>query len=281
MALDAIPREKVLTVIARLGPVQPIDVRRELGEGDTMLIGAILSEMAASGHVAISRTKRGGSPFYYDPEKPETLEKLHVFLNEKDQRTYRTLREEGVLKEDELDPLTRVSLSNIQDFSRRFSSGGQAFWRYYLLPEAEALEKTKPPAQPQQVPQHAEEEEVVKRKVENIVSQTGTAPVPEEILRVSGSLADKIQALGRVQSLTEVKRDQELHGTLVEEGVHGKVTYLVFAYSRKTLPETMVWKALLRARSEGLPLLICKDSPFPKSLKKKFSDIPNVYFKVI
>ena len=92
VVFQPIPREKVLEVINRLGPVQPLDVKRDLKEGDTVLIGAILSEMTGAGVVAVTNLKRGGSPFYYDPNDPPSLEKVSQYLNEKDNRTYNLLR---------------------------------------------------------------------------------------------------------------------------------------------------------------------------------------------
>jgi len=266
MPLEAIPREKILAVIEKVGPVQPLDVRRELGEGDTMLIGAIASEMVASGMIAITKTKRGGSPFYYNPQHPASLERLNEYLNEKDQRTFVKLREAKVLREDAVDPLTRVSLSNIPDFSRSFTVDNVRYWRYYLVPEAEAKHLVAPPKAPEQ-----------QKLVEPPKKEEKQATLPQP----TGTFAEKIYALGNVTELKEIKHDQEVTCKLQEKTTYGSITYVVYAFSRKTLPETLVWKALLNARSKGLPLLILKDSPFPKSLQKKFSDVENVFFKRI
>lgn len=148
MAFQPIPRERVIAAIEHTGPTQPLDLVRELHEGDSVLLGAILSEMASNNLVAISKTKRGGSPFYYLPGKPETLEKIGQYLKEKDRRTWEFLRENPVVREDELDPLTRVSLQNIPDFSRRFMVGEIGYWRYYLLSEEEARKRVAPQKAP-------------------------------------------------------------------------------------------------------------------------------------
>lgn len=187
MAFQAIPRERITAVIERIGPVQPLDVRRELKEGDTVLIGAILSEMVAHGMLAISRTKRGGSPFYYLPSKPETLERVSEFLGEKDRRTYALLKEQQVLREDAQEPLTRVSLQNIPDFSRRFVVDGDAWWRYYLLPEEDAVRLVKErmgimaPQQVQQtiVQQDAHREQVAQAKEQAVAAAPESPPPPQ------------------------------------------------------------------------------------------------------
>ena len=63
-----------------------------------------------------------------------------------------------------------------------------------------------------------------------------------------------------------VKSEQQLQGQLEANSKYGIQTYFVATFSRKTLPETLVWYALLEARSAGLPLMVLKDSEFPKTL---------------
>ncbi len=142
MALQPIDRDVVLRLVRTRGPVIPNELKRDLKQGDTVLLGAMLSELASKGLVKISKVKIGGSPFYYDPQQPATLEKATGHLNEKDQRTWRLLKERKVLRDDEQDALTRVSLRNIPDYSVRLeaSAGDEQmiFWKYYLVPDEEA-----------------------------------------------------------------------------------------------------------------------------------------------
>lgn len=138
MPIDKIPREKLLGAIETLGPCQPIDIRKELKLGDTFLIGAMLSELVAEGVLAITKVRRGGSPFYYDVAKPERLDAVSKYLNEKDRRTYAMLKEERVMREDAQEPLVRVGLQNMADFSKRVEIDGVVYWRYFLTGEDEA-----------------------------------------------------------------------------------------------------------------------------------------------
>ena len=136
--LQKIPKENILDVIRKLGPCQPIDIRKELKVGDTFLIGAMLSELVADGTLIITKTRRGGSPFYSDPTAPESLEKISQYLNEKDRRTLAMLREQKVMREDAQDPLVRVGLKNIDDFSKKVGIDGVVYWRYFLITDTEA-----------------------------------------------------------------------------------------------------------------------------------------------
>jgi hypothetical protein len=140
--MQKIPKDSVFAVVDKLGPCQPIDIRKELKLGDTFLIGALLSELVADKRLAISAVRRGGSPFYYDPQKPERLETLIKYCNEKDRRTLAQLKEVSVLREDAVEPLVRVGLKSLPDFSLPLVMpiDGQevGFWRYFLVGEADA-----------------------------------------------------------------------------------------------------------------------------------------------
>ncbi len=140
--MQPIDRDVVLRLVRTKGPVIPNELKRDLKQGDTVLLGAMLSELASKGLVRISKVKIGGSPFYYDPQQPATLEKAADHLNEKDQRTWRLLKERKVLRDDEHDALTRVSLRNIPDYAAQLevNAGSEKliFWKYYLVTDEEA-----------------------------------------------------------------------------------------------------------------------------------------------
>jgi hypothetical protein len=136
--LEKIPKEVIMGAIAKIGPSQPIDVRKELKQGDSFLIGAMLSELVGDGALQISKVRRGGGPFYYDPQTPERLEEIAKYLNEKDRRTYAMLKEQKVMREDAQDPLVRVGLKNMPDFSKQLDVDGVTYWRYFLITDEEA-----------------------------------------------------------------------------------------------------------------------------------------------
>ncbi len=145
MAFQALPdikREEVLRVVKTRGPVIPNEIKKVLKVGDTILLGAMLSELATNGFVKVSKTKLGGSPFYYDPARPESLERIAVHLNEKERRSYELLRAQGILCDEEQDALTRVTLRAIKDYAVPLTvttpTGPKLFWKYFILSDAEA-----------------------------------------------------------------------------------------------------------------------------------------------
>ena len=296
MAYVPIPREKVLAAIEKIGASQPLEIKRETG-GDSVLIGAVLSEMAANGMVAISRTKRGGSPFYYLPAKPESLERLNEFLGEKDQRTYRLLKDERVLREDALDPLSRVSLGNIPDFSRRFVVDGVAYWRYYLFPEDEAIrlvkgsvketrvEETpakavateqvkKEPFAPETVQKGEPKAKKPRKRAAKPVQQT----MQQAVTTSSDPLYERVRAaIGPLRDVQIRKPEAELVGVHTGEGPHGRIETLVWATTKRVVEKALL-KALLEARSKGMPLLVLAED-FPKKAEELVEETPNVHRK--
>lgn len=138
MPIQKIPKEDVLLVIEKLGPCQPIDIRKSLKQGDSFLIGAMLSEFVAEGTLGISKVRRGGSPFYYLISRPQTLDQISSYLNEKDRRTYAMLKEHLVLREDMQDPLIRVGLKNMDDFSKPLDVDGVRYWKYFMISDDDA-----------------------------------------------------------------------------------------------------------------------------------------------
>lgn len=169
MAIELVSTDDVLRAIQIRGPLMPLDVRKVLGKGDSITIGATLSQLTASGKVKVTHLKRGGSPFYYLPGQESKLEGLYNNLNEKDQRTFHLLKEKKILRDKTQEPLIRVSLREIKDFSRIFTvtvnNEPETFWRYYLISEQEAIQILKEQYAPKK-PAMKEERKIQETKKE-------------------------------------------------------------------------------------------------------------------
>jgi len=138
---NMINKEAILKIVELKGPVIPNQIKKELG-GDTLLLAAVLSELASQGKVRVSHTKIGGSPAYYTPGTEPRLQNLMKYLNEKDRKTAELLRQKKILKDSELSPLARVSLRNIRDFAKplevTIKGHKEIYWKWYLTPTKEA-----------------------------------------------------------------------------------------------------------------------------------------------
>ena len=133
-------QDKILAM-ARNAPLTPTMVAKAVGK-DSLIASAMLSAMTEKGLLKISYVKVGSTPLYYDPGKSEQLQDYSSYLNEKDRRVYEVLKEKKVLRENVLDPLSRVCVKNLKDFARplevSFGGNTEIFWKWYLLPDADA-----------------------------------------------------------------------------------------------------------------------------------------------
>jgi Mn-dependent DtxR family transcriptional regulator len=136
-------------------PVQPTVAAKELST-NSMLASAMLSEMSEKGLLKVSNLKVGSSPLYYHPDHPEHLLNFVQHLNDKDRKTVALLKDKGVLRDNQLDSLTRVSLRNTKDFAKPLdvSIDGvkELFWKFYLLTDEQSAELIKKSITPQEAP---------------------------------------------------------------------------------------------------------------------------------
>lgn len=150
--LQNIPKEKILEIVKQ-GPTIPSKIVKAVG-GDTMLIGAILSTMIGTGEVKYSALKVGGSPVYYVPEQETKLEEFIQYLNDKDQKIARLLKEKSILQDSKQDPLTKFSLKTIKDFAKPFEVNKELFYRYFLINREDAEKLAADILNDQEVPTH-------------------------------------------------------------------------------------------------------------------------------
>ena len=162
-------REQILA-LAQTQPLLPNTVAKALNT-NSILAGAMLSEMCSKGLLKTSSLKVGGSPLYLIPGKEEQLLNHIQNLNEKDRKTVLRLQEEKVIRETETDPLTRVSLATVKDFAKpltvSYEGKEETFWKWFTLSDKEAEEhirqklepvKTEQKIQPEQKPATQKEE---------------------------------------------------------------------------------------------------------------------------
>ncbi len=126
--------------LASIKPVQPAMIASVL-KTNSIMASAFLCELKDKGKLRITNMKIGSSPLYYLPDKPEHLESYVTSLNEKDQRTVEMLKAKKVVRENDLDPLSRVSVKSLRDFAYplevTYKDQTEIFWKYYLYSDKE------------------------------------------------------------------------------------------------------------------------------------------------
>lgn len=142
--MELISREEVLKVLKENGPCLPRVVVKTLGKSDTMMVGAVLSELISAKLVKVTNTKIGTSPVYFLPGQESRLTELSSYINQKDKRAYDLLLEKKVIRDNQQEPLMRVSLRTIKDFSVpieiKINGNKETFWKWYMLSNEEAIE---------------------------------------------------------------------------------------------------------------------------------------------
>jgi hypothetical protein len=223
---------KVLDIVKQSGPVLPVDIARKI-EQNTIITGAILSDLVKSKKVLVSHTKVGGSPVYYLPEQKHRLQNLYKYLNEKDQRAFDYLKREGLLQDNKLEPLQRVCLRNIRDFAKPLEVSVKnekiLFWKWYLLsnedaqkklheifrPKKEVLAKTAEPKETKE----SQAEENTDRKTEVKTTEPAKESKKEEPqFQVQRKLSDE-------GNRTKAEEEQkEKQATDISDTLHQKIT---------------------------------------------------------
>lgn len=133
-------QDKILAM-ARNSPLTPTMVSKAIGK-DSLIASAMLAVLVEKGMLKISKVNVGSTPLYYDPAQSAQLQNYSSYLSEKDRRVYEVLKEKKVLRENSLDPLSRICVKNIKDFAKplevSFGETKEIFWKWYLLPDSEA-----------------------------------------------------------------------------------------------------------------------------------------------
>lgn len=311
-----IQREQVIDLIKRLGPVVPNDLRKKL-EVDTMLIGAVLSELTTRNILKITNLKKGSSPFYYLPGQEQQLESLTNYLNEKDQRTANWLKEVKVIPDKNLDLLKRVSLRKIIDFAKPLKAiddkGSEIlFWRYFLFPEQDAIyflknggkekEEVKPEiieekkAEPIQT-KLKETIEISKDSTNNILQQKEmdlklkqqitkdlqetTIEIPEPNFTAT-TFYNKVIAFFKENNIKVTRQDEiskkEYEFLIKIPSCVGEIVLLARALDKKKLKETDIAQALLTAKMLDVSCLFLITGEFSK---KALIEINKLYTGLI
>jgi len=219
--------DKVLQIIRMKGPILPVELVREVG-GNTMIAGAMLSDLVKNRKVRISNAKIGSSPVYYVQGQESKLSMLYKGLHEKEKRAYDLLYENKVLRDKELAPVERVALREIKDFAVplevNLKTGKEIFWKWHQTPTSQIEimikemlglnKKTEPEKQEQKSDiQNQANEEELKRKEEEYKREQERESLEEEKKRIEEERArlerEKEELKEKAEKEKETKEKKE------------------------------------------------------------------------
>lgn len=286
-------KEAILRIVQLKGPVIPNQLKKELG-GDTLLLAAVLSELASEGKVKVSNTKIGSSPTYYIPGTEVRLQNIMKYLNPKDRQTAEYLKQKKVLKDSELSPLVRVSLRNIRDFAKplEVSVKGQIeiYWKWYLLPTKEAeqmiLKKIRPmPKAPikKEVKKVEIKKEIKVKKEPLVVAKATEKEVKkEEVQKELGKPKEELEKdvfFKRIKEYLDnndieiidykiIRKKSDIEFTLTVPSRIGSQEYYCKAKSKKKVNDGDLSSAYIQGQAKKLPVIFITIGELTKKVKE-------------
>jgi len=190
-------KEEVFQFLSRAGPSFPAKISQGVGR-ESYFIGAVLSELIQSKRIKLSYAKIGGSKLYYLPGQEEKLSILYDHLPNAEKNAYDLLKEKKFLKSFEVDPVGRVALANLQDFSIPVNQEGEQAWRWYLEPAITHVQEQPKIQEPQRTIQTE-----IKPKIEEI------KPIIEEIKPKIEEIKPKIEEIKPIIEEIKPKQSKE------------------------------------------------------------------------
>ncbi len=295
--MDLIKQEDLLNVLKQHGPLIPMDIRKYLGKGDSITIGAALSELVKYKQAKLTSVKKGGSPFYYVPGQEHKLQDVSQYLNEKDRRTYELLKEKKVIRDKTQEPLIRVSLRMIKDFSRQMNvntgSEEEIFWKWYLLSDEEALkiikefflgekpapkkeitEETKAPSEEKPAPNKEVEEAVKEAIKEPPKDSQETIPAPDVLADAGDAFSKKLKSFFeerniKIKESNPVRKGSDYEFIVEINTPVGVAEYFCKAKKKKKCGDGDLSTAYLKGQNKRLPVLFITDGEIAKKAKEK------------
>jgi len=292
-------RDKILS-LAQAQPLLPNTVAKALST-DSIMAGAMLSEMCSKGLLKTSALRVGGSPLYLIPGKEEQLLNHLQSLNEKDRRTVLKLQEEKIIREQESDPFTRVSLATIKDFAKpltvTYDGKQETFWKWFTLTDKEAednirqkLEPTKIQEQPKQVqPEKSKIQEPVEKPIQEKIKQQEPRPVQETLApppEPTGDFWDKLHTFFTQNNIIlldkmAIKKKTDFDLTLEVPSPVGKLTYYCKARSKKKLTDADISAAYVQGQIKKLPVILLTDGELTKQAQAILGQLKGITVKKV
>ncbi len=283
--------KEVLEIVRKHGPVLPADVKQEI-EGNTITIGALLSQLTDDEEILMSHTKIGGSPVYYTEDQEEDLQELREHLDDKHQDAFDKLRDEEVLIDDDQPPVIRAALRDLKDFAIPLEADTgddtKMFWKWYLTSdgEAEDLLENKLTDTSSETQEDSEQENAAEQESEDTEqdateqesddeqednaqkqeeTQTTVSEVTEEaeLEEVEDEFINEVRSFLREKEITILEEDIIRKGTEVDYVVDvpsaiGEQRYYCKAKSKKKCNDGDLSSAYIQGESKGLPVLFLK-----------------------
>jgi hypothetical protein len=215
----------------------------------------------------LSHLKIGGSPLYYTKGQEHKLQDYSDKLHEKEKKAYELLKEKKVIRDDKLDPVTRVALRQIKDFAVplniNINNSTNIYWKWYLISNEEALELIKSDLN-------------LPKEEKKIKKPTKQSP---KFVDNTKSLHTEIQSYfskNNIEILKELNIKRNDYELIVGVPTSvGKVEFLCKAKNKKLINDKDLASALVAGQASNKPVLYLSKG----KLTKKATEMINKEFK--
>jgi hypothetical protein len=276
-------RDDILALLNEKGTLLPSEAAEALKE-NTIIAGALLSELVAEKKVQVSSAKIGSSPLYYLPSKRDSLQRLRPHLNEKDARLYDKLEQQKILRDTTLSPLEQASARSIHDFAIMLTAtikGKQEiFWKWHLISNQEATErirkmlgvkqdtpkeeaKSQPRPQQQPTPRPSEPEVAMEKEAQQTLSSPGDVDDPF-FTRIKSYLEEKKISVHGAEVI-RAKKDIELLIS-IPTGI-GNVRFYCRARDKKRCNDADLSVAFMQGQLRHLPTIFLTTGELTKKAR--------------
>jgi len=259
-------KEQIMDFVKNKGPVLPVQIAKEI-QSNILMASAHLSELVSDKKLKISYVKVGGSPLYFFPGQEPKLQQYSNNLNEREKDVYNLLNQKKILRNTELEPAFRVAISQIKDYAVplqvNHKGTTEIFWKWYLLPTAEA-------------------ENLIREKIKLIKPTEKKIEEPKKIIKSLEKIKkreepkdyflnqinayfnrNKIEVLEK----TALRKNSELDFIIRLPSTVGKLTYFCKAKNKRKINDGDLSSAYIQSQSKKLPVLFLTKGDLTKKAK--------------
>lgn len=304
-------KDLIISFIKARGPSLPVHIARDV-KISPLFASAFLSELYGEGKVKMSTLKIGSSSLYYLTEQEAQIENFINHMNIREKEAHAYLKQEKILNDEKLEPVTRVALRAIKDFAIpvRFTQNSQPklFWRYFLFPEEEAQKliavKLEPPqdkdakslTQPTPLPEITSSAQISTPETPKPKGKARTPKLsaPASIPRITLPLPNAITKTQDKQTETQFPFTKLVHTYLMKKEIQvikireetkkelcaqvylvtplGQQNFFLIAKNKKRLKTEELIEALQKAHAEKMPALLLAPGDIEKKARSFLSE---------
>ena len=247
----------------------------------SMIISAVMSEMAREKIIRSSWLKVGSGAVYYTDESRAGLETFLHCLQQKEKEVFQILKQKGIISDDEAEPAHRVALRSMKDFAvplkATINGEEKLFWRFFTLNEEQLHEKLGA--------LEIKKKEKKMPEVKTLAIKTETKIEKEEVKEVPVKIRKekKKKEEGLTEELKTWISDNNLkivdeNSMIIESNSSlGALKFLLISKNKKTITEEDIIFAYHQGQEKKLPVIFLAKGKLAKKAEEYASGLGSYF----